>query len=56
MKGSKPRKLLNLVSIRESNFEDVVANLTAFPCELLNWNKSLKLSNNTGDGEFPTNN
>jgi hypothetical protein len=53
MKGSKPRKPLNLVSVWESNFEDVVADLTALPSEVLNWNKPLKLSNKTGDGVFP---
>jgi hypothetical protein len=25
-----------------------------FPGEILYWNKPLKLSNDTGDGEFPT--
>jgi hypothetical protein len=56
MKGAKPRKPLYLVSVREGDLEDVVANLTTVPGEVFNWNKPLKLSNDTGDGEFPTSN
>jgi hypothetical protein len=56
MEGSKPRKPLYFVFVRESNFENIVADLTALPSEVLNRNKPLKLSNNSGDGEFPTSN
>jgi hypothetical protein len=56
MKGAKPRKPLYLVSVREGDLEDIVANLTAIPREVFNWHKPLKLSNNAGDGEFPTSN
>jgi hypothetical protein len=56
MEGSKPRKPVYLLFVREGNFEDVVADLTAIPSEVLDWNKPLKLCNNSGDGEFPTSN
>jgi hypothetical protein len=54
MEGAKPRKPLYLFSVRECDLEDVVTNLMTFPGEILYWNKPLKLSNDTGDGEFPT--
>jgi hypothetical protein len=54
MKGAKPRKPLYLISVREGDLEDVVDNLTIVLGEVLNWSKPLKLSNDTGDGEFPT--
>jgi hypothetical protein len=41
MKGAKPRKPLYLIFVWEGDFEDVVTDLTALPCEIFNWNQPL---------------
>jgi hypothetical protein len=56
MEGAKPRKPLYLLFVWEGDFENIVTDLTALPCEIFHWNQPLKLSNDAGDGEFPTSN